>query len=53
MKYIGLFGFYMVVLSFAFDLSLGKTKFSDLMAVSGSMMVVSYAATKTLKNHKV
>jgi hypothetical protein len=53
MKYIGLFGFYMIFMSFILDLHVGKTRFSDLMAASGGVMMVSYAATQTLKNRKV
>jgi hypothetical protein len=53
MKIIGLFGFYMIFVSFVFDLTMGKTRFSDLMAASGGVMVVSYAATQTLKNQKL
>jgi hypothetical protein len=53
MKYIGLFGFYILFVSFFLDFYTGKTRFSDLMAASGGVMVVSYAATQTLKNRKV
>jgi hypothetical protein len=53
MKYISLFGFYMLFVSFVFDFQMGKSRFSDLMAASGATMVVASAAVQTLKNRKV